>query len=806
MSKPVTEQFTYMSVAESLRHLDADQTSGLTSSEVQKRLEKFGHNEIKEARESIITRLSKKFWNPTSWMLEFIIMLSWVLGKYFDLYVVSALLLLNAILGFVQEQKASAALDSLKKKLYINARVLRERKWNSIPAQDMVPGDITRVRAGDFVPADLKIIEGDLEVDKSALTGESLTILQKSGDILYSGSVIKKGEATCVVISTGLNTYFGKTVQLVEVARPKLHTEEIIARLVRVLVAISGSLLAIVFLLSIMKGTSFFMILPLIVVLFLSAVPVALPAMFTITMALGALELARKGVLVTRLSASEDAATMSTLCVDKTGTLTLNRLTLAEVYENGNYKKEDVLLYGLLASNEANQDPIDVVFITAAKETGIDTEGFIQKEFVPFNPSTRRTEATVEKGKINFTVAKGSFSAISLLCGISDPQNKKVAEFAGKGYRVIAVSKQITENGSMDLVGIVGLYDKPREDSAKLVAELKDLGISTKMLTGDSLPIAKEIAHEVNIGERITKMADFSNIVKTDQKKASEIAENSDGFAEVYPEEKYFIVKALQSKDNVVGMTGDGVNDAPALRQAEVGIAVSNATDVAKGSASVILTKEGLSNIVDLIKTGRAIYQRVTTWIFNKIIKTFQIVVFVALAFLFTGQIIVSTFDIVLLLFLVDFVTISLATDNVRGSKLPDKWNINGLVKVSSILGAATIIESFGLLYIGIHYLGFTSQLERLHTFVFDILLFSSLLTILVVRERSNFWKSIPSRILLVTVIADILFSSIISVVGIPGLLPISLISVAVALTYCLVFSLVVNDFIKIMLIKKVEI
>jgi H+-transporting ATPase len=478
---------------------------------------------------------------------------------------------------------------------------------------------------------------------------------------------------------------------------------------------------------SFLKGIDVIALLPLATALLVSAIPVALPAMFTITMAFGSKELAKKGVLVTRLSASEDAATMSTLCVDKTGTLTSNNLSVTDVLEMGIYKKEDVIRYGTLSSNEADQDPIDMALITAAKEKHIDTSTYVQKKFVPFNPLTRRTEALIENddGK-KFYVTKGALSVVLPLCGTKDDNDspiirsieEKTKEFASRGYKTLAVAVGGLEEkpNKKDLIGIVALYDKPRSDSATLIDELKELGISIKMLTGDSLPIAREIARQTNLGDRMKNMSELRDLIKSDTKRAAEIAKNSDGFAEVYPEDKYLMVKTLQSENMVVGMTGDGVNDAPALKQAEVGIAVSNAADVAKGAASVVLTKEGLSNIVDLIKTGRMIYERIITWTFNKIIKTFQIAVFVVLAFLLTGHNVVGTFEIILLLFFIDFVTLSISTDNVRWSKSPDTWNIKSLFKVAVIIGTAIVIESLGLLYIGTYYLGLSYQLSNLHT------------------------------------------------------------------------------------------
>jgi H+-transporting ATPase len=797
--KRSSDSFAALPVDETLKQLQVDPVTGLTDIEAKRRIDQYGRNEVAEKRQNPLTGFLKRFWGLTAWMLEIAIVLSFVLGKYLDLYIIAALLLVNAILGFAQEQQATRAVKALKQKLQLQTRVLRDKTWSTITAADLVPGDIIRIRSGDFVPADLKIIDAEVTVDQSAITGESMPLEKKKGEIIYSGSIIRKGEATSVVTSTGIHTYFGKTAQLVQLAKPRLHMEAVITGLMKWLLILVVSLLLVAFAVSWIRGINLLDMLSLALILLVSAIPVALPTMFTITMALGSLELAKKGVLVTRLSASEDAALMDVLCVDKTGTLTLNMLTVADVLEINNYKKDDALLFGALASQKANQDPIDMAFLAAVHERNISLDGYIQKEFMPFDPSTRRTEAIVEQPGGKLRVAKGAVSAIAPLCEIEGKEladlEAKMDAFANKGYRIIAVAVS-REESNMGLVGLVALYDKPRPDSAKMIDKLRALGISIKMLTGDALPIAKQIAQEIHLGDKITRAPDIKETANKDALVATEIVEKSDGFAEIYPAGKYQIVRGLQANLHVVGMTGDGINDAAALKQAEVGIAVSNATDVAKGAASVVLTEPGLTNILDLVTTGRMIYQRIVTWILNKVVKTFQIVLFVVLAFLLTGLFVVDAFQVVLLLFLVDFVTISLATDNVRPSEKPETWNITALVKASIMLGIFIVAESLGLLYLGLSYLEL-SNIAQLNTFVFDMLLFGGLFTIFVVRERGNFYKSKPSKPLLTAVIVDIVISSLISIVGIPGLAPIPAIYVVIALAWFFAFGIVLNDQLK---------
>ena len=797
-----------MNAEEVAKSLQSDLTTGLKSDEVENRVKQYGYNEVPEKKTNPLVRFARKFWGLTAWMLEIIIILSWILQRYADLYIVTGLLLFNSVLGFVEEQKASSAVEALKIKLQVNARVLRDGAWKTVPSRQLVPGDVIRVRLGDFVPADIKMLGGELEVDQSALTGESMVVQKKSGDLLYSGSIVKRGEANGIIVSTGVKTYFGRTVQLVQMARPKLHMEEVVSNVVKWLLIIIVALIGLALIFSAFKGLDLLGILPLILVLLLSAIPVALPAMFTVSMAMGSMELVKKGVLVTKLSASEEAATMDILCADKTGTITMNRLSISNAIPLDGFTEQDVIFYGALASQEANQDSIDLAFITMAKQKNLVDDTFVQKDFVPFDPKTRRTEALVQKDSHGFRVMKGAVGVIAQECGLDQNAVKeletRVGEFAMKGYRTLAVAKA-DDQRQPKLVGLAALYDMPRPDSKQLIQELNKLGISVKMLTGDTLPIAKEIAKDAGLGENVIKASDLKGLINEDAIEAAQAAEKSDGFAEIYPEDKYTIVKSLQAEKHVVGMTGDGVNDAPALRQAEVGIAVSNATDVAKGAASVVLTNEGLTSIVNLVKTGRVIYERITAWILSKITRTLQIAIFVVLSFLITGNYVVSAFAIILYFFMTDFVKISLATDNLQWSERPNTWNIASLVKVSVILSVLVIAESFGLLYIGLSYFHLNADDLSLYTFTFEILFFSAMFLIFNVRERSHFWNSMPSKTLLTTIVLSMIAATVVVTVGIPGLTSIPLGQTLFALSYSAAFSLIVNDLIKFMLVEKTE-
>lgn len=778
--------------AESAIDIKPDLNNGLSTNEIEKLRQKYGFNEIPEKKENPLLSLGRKFWGTTAWMLEVTAALTFVLQKYLDFYIIAALLIVNAVISFFQEERASGAVRILKQSLHVKSRVLRDGKWIVEDARSLVPGDVIRIRSGDVVPADAQLLEGYLDVDQSVLTGESISVGRKNGEKVYSGSIIKKGESTAIVIATGAATYFGKTAELVQTASPKLHINEVVSGVLKWLLAIAISLVVVSLIVWIIRGFNVISILPLLLVLLIAAIPVALPAMFTVSMALGSMDLVKTGIVVTRLSSIEDAASMDILCTDKTGTITQNRLTVASIIPLNGYSEDQIILYGAMASSDANNDAIDSAFLEEYKKRGL--PAYTVEKFIPFDPSTRRTESDAVLDGSRFHIMKGAVKTIAALVNSKDAE-KRMVDLAVKGYRTIAISIESAEKKG-EIAGFVALYDPPRKDSRALISELKDLGISVKMLTGDSEEIAMETARKVGLGLSITQIhGDIS----------PEIIEKSDGFSEIYPEDKYKIVKALQEKHHVTGMTGDGVNDAPALKEAEVGIAVSSSTDVAKAAASAVLTKEGLENIVDLIKDGRAIYQRVVTWVLNKITRTIEIVVFVSIAFLILGSYIVSAFDIVLTLFLIDFVTISLSTDNVRASRKPESWDITSLVKVAAVVGGLMIAESFLWLFLGMKYLSVGTQVP-MYSFSFGIILYFGIFTTFVTRERKHFWSSMPGKPLFLALIADIFVVLAIETFGIPGVAAMPIWVTLLTLSFTAMVSFIVNDSIKSVLLRSIKI
>lgn len=786
-----------------LQLLHTNKDRGLTANEAQQRLKKDGYNEVSEKKIHPIWMFLKKFWNLNAWLLEFIIFVSLLLHNYNDFYIVLALLLLNAILGFIQQYQASKSVEALKNRLQINARVLRDNVWTLIPSRELVSGDIVRVRSGDYIPADIKILKGNIWVNQATLTGESLEVEKPENEILYSGSIVTRAEATGVVILTGANTYFGRTIQLVQIAKPKLHIESAISNIIRSLLIVVVIMLTIGLAASLFKGIPLVKIIPLFLVLLLTVVPVALPTMFTITLALGSNKLVKKNVLITRLNALDDAASMDVICADKTGTITMNKFSITEIIPCSSFDQEDVLLYGALASEESNNDPIDMAFIDAAKRYKLLPTHFERKKFIPFDPDKRRTEVYLQEDQNEIQIMKGAFKIITSLCTISESESKKLEEivngFAEKGRKTIAVS--IIKSEKTSLIGLAALQDIPYEDAMASIKELNNLGVSVKMLTGDALPIAREIASQVGLGTNIIRASDFKKIFEESPEKAIAIAEKVDGFAEIYPQDKYLIVKNLQAKGHIVGMTGDGVNDVPALKQAEVGTAIYNATDAAKGAASIVLTKEGLANISEPIKIGRMMFQTINTWILQKLVWTVLMTSLVVISLIFTGKFVLSSSAALFMLLLTDFGKVSLSTDHARWSLKPQTRKINDMAKVGIVLAFVILIESLLLLFLGSHYFGIFTNDQMLNTFTFEILFFFETFSIVIVRERGHFWDSRPSNFLAGALIFDTIAAITLSAIGLPGLKALPLSLTFFVLLFTLLCSLTINDFVKIYLL-----
>ncbi len=741
---------------------------GLTQSEAAKRLALFGYNEIAEVKRHPFLDFLLRYWGPMPWLLELAMGLSFLLGHYLEGIIIFLLLTMNAVIGHRHSRSSQEALELLKKKLAVRAKVLRDGTWLVKEAREIVPGDILAVKLGDIAPADAVIVHGELSVDQSALTGESLPVSAHQADIIYSGSVIRQGEARCATINTGENTFFGKTAELVRSARPKSHQEEVMMSIVKYMMYLGIAASFVVSLYALIMHLGVLTILTFVVIFLMGAVPVALPAVLTIVQAVGAMELAKKGALVTRLDSIEDTASIDVLCLDKTGTITQNRLTVIDSVPFPGYTREDVVRIASLASKEEGMDIIDLAVIEYGKKIGGDVHAYRQVSYTPFNPAIKRTEALVEADGKRSRMVKGAAQVVMSLCRGLDKKNTEKAnatieEFSRKGYRTLAVAASDGDDlENLRLAGLLPLSDPPRPDAASMIGEAKKHGIKPMMLTGDNLAIAKEIAGQVGIGSRIIRLADLEGMSEDEQVRT---VGESDGIAEIYPEDKYRIVKLLQSRGHMVGMTGDGVNDAPALKQAEMGIAVSNATDVAKASASVVLTEPGIGVIIDAVNVSRQTYQRMLSWVINKVTKVMEFIGLLTVSFLWLHEIVLSLLGMSLLVFSNDFVTMSLATDNVKHTSNPNHWNVRNITLASLVPGMLLVVEGLLVIFVGRNY--FHLEWERLRTLVMLNLIFNSQFRVLIVRERRHFWSSLPGRELLVLSAATIIAFALLGQYGV---------------------------------------
>jgi H+-transporting ATPase len=736
--------YAQMTVEETLTDLSTDRAQGLSAAEAVHRLQDVGPNALEEKRVSLLQRLLPYFWGPIPWMIEAAALLSLLTRDWKDFLVITALLLFNAIIGFREEASAASALAALKGQLALKARVLRDGEWREIEARDLAPGDIVRLRLGDIIPADAKLIDGDyLSVDQAALTGESLPANKKIGDLAFSGAVAKQGEMLAVVTGTGANTFFGRTAKLVESAGAKSHLQESVLQIGNFLIFSALALIGVLAVVELYWGTSFLHLLKLALILLVASIPVAMPAVLSVTLALGALKLSKLKAIVSRMEAIEELAGVDILCSDKTGTLTQNKLTLGDAQPFG-VTAEELILAGALASKSENNDAIDLAVIGGLRDASA-LKACRQIQFTPFDPVGKRTEATVQDGGgQTFKVTKGAPQVVMQLCQVDRETQvlaeRAVDEFAAKGFRTLGVARADVGDQWVFL-GILPLFDPPREDSASTIAKAGRYGIAVKMVTGDNLAIAKQISGQLGIGTNIRAAeALFAGGVAHGKLPAAAVhqIEQADGFAQVFPEHKYSIVKALQQGGHLVAMTGDGVNDAPALKQADVGIAVSGATDAARAAAALVLTAPGLSVITHAVEESRRIFERMMSYIIYRIAMSIDIMVFVVLASIVFGFFPLTTIMLVALALLDDVPIMTIAYDNTDPDPKPVRWNRERTFAVSITLGALAVAQSFGLLALGMEVLHLDAA--HLQTMMFLQLLVGGHLLLLLTRTKKAFW------------------------------------------------------------------
>lgn len=744
---------------------------GLSSSEANERLQRYGYNEIEERRISPVRKFLGYFWSPIPWMIEAAAIISAIISHWEDFWIIIGLLLLNAIVGFWQEHKADNAINLLKRRLAAKAQVLRDGKWTGLEARQLVPGDVVRIRLGDIVPADVKLFDGDyLLIDQSALTGESLPVEKHVSEDAYSGSIVQKGEMTALVVETGANTYFGRTAKLVEEAKTKSHFQKAVIKIGDYLIAFAVALILLIFLVAMFRQESLLQTLQFALVLLIAAIPAALPAVLSVTMAVGATMLAKKQAIVSKLVAIEEMAGADILCSDKTGTITKNKLSVAEVTGFDQYTEAEVILYATLTSREEDNDPIDNAIIAKCKSLKIFERVSTYKlsSFKPFDPVAKKAEATIldENSGTIFNVAKGAPQIILSLSAnekeIASKVEEKVDILASMGYRSLAVAKTDI-NRSWKFVGIISLSDPPREDSRETIMTAQSMGVDVKMITGDHLAIAKEISKEVDLGTNILEVSSIFD--RKYGNKIEEEIEEADGFAQVFPEHKYHIVELLQEKGHIVGMTGDGVNDAPALKKADIGIAVEGATDAAKSAAGIVLTQPGLSVIIDAIKESRRIFQRMNNYAIYRIGETIRILLFLTISIIVFNFYPITPLMIVLLAILNDMPIITIAYDRVRLSVQPERWNMRTVMGIATSLGIIGVASTFILLYIGEE--TFELNSEMLQSFIYLKLSVAGHLFLLVARTRQHFWSPMPALPLLLAVIGTQITATLIVVYGI---------------------------------------
>lgn len=717
--------------------LITDANKGLSFQEIKKRQAAYGINAIEEKRTSKAVKFLSFLWGPIPWMIEAALILSAILQHWEDFWVIFLMLALNAGVGFWQQYQADNAIEALKSKLALTARVLRDGKWETIRARELVPGDIVLIKLGNIIPADMKLLGGEyLTVDQSTLTGESLPVDKKVGDEVYSGSIVRLGEMTGVVTGTGMNTYFGRTAKLVETAKTTSHFQKAVLKIGNFLICLTLILVVIILIVTHLRGDPFLHTLLFALILTIAAIPVALPAVLTVTMAVGALQLAKMKAIVSRLSSIEEMAGIDILCSDKTGTLTKNQLTMGEPIIIEATGKEELLLAAALASEGNAEDVIDEAIIQTLP-TAIHLEQYKTAHFTPFDPKHKRSEALIEYNHDSFQVSKGAPQVILELVnnpGITQQVEREVDKLAVTGYRALGVARK-EKNGVWKYLGLIALFDPPRDDTVDTIKTAQKMGLEIKMLTGDHGSIAKEIAGKIGLGKHIISVATLFK----DKKEDAQQLEAIDGFSEVFPEHKFKIVKLLQSIDHIVGMTGDGVNDAPALKQADVGIAVGGATDAARAAAALILTESGLSVITQAIAVARKIFERMNSYATFRIAETIRILLFISMSIVVFNFYPVTAIMIVLLAILNDFPIMMIAYDHVPVAPFPVRWNMRRVLIISTTLGIIGVIETFILFYIAKDY--FELSVPMIQTFIFLKLLVSGHLTIYLTRNAGAIWQ-----------------------------------------------------------------
>jgi H+-transporting ATPase len=728
-----------------------DTKQGLSQAKVEELRGQYGYNEVSEEPPSRLRAILKRLWGPIPWMLEAALVLEIVLGKSVEPAIIAGWLAFSAILGGVQERRAQSALDLLRSRLRVNARVCREGVWRLLPARELVPGDLVTVTAGDLVPADCTVNDGVIDVDQAALTGESTLVARRKGDTVYSGSTVRRGKADGTVAATGTRSYFGRTGELVRTASAASHLEQLLFAVVRYLVTIDAVLAAVLAVVALSRGESLLPLIPFFLVLVTATVPVTMPAAFTVANAVEARRLANEGVLVTGLSAVQEAATMNVLCVDKTGTLTQNRQTLAAIAALSDDTEDDVLAWAASACDESSQGPLELAILGAMRERSV--KPLAREKFIPFDPESKRSEAWLSSdgGRTAVRVVLGSPAVVAALAEPLAKFTSRVEELAATGARVLTVAAGTADR--LRIRGLLALADALRDDAASLIKTIQGLGIRVLMVTGDTVATARAVARQVGLGDHFGLAdRDLENPL------------HFDGFANSYPEEKFRLVKELQKVRRIVGMTGDGVNDAPALKQAEVGIAVQAASDVSKAAAQVVLTRSGLEGIVAVVAGGRRVFRRMLTWTITKISRTVELAALLTIGYIVFGFFLTPLVLIAVIIVLNDVVTITLATDRAWASPAPEQWNVGEIGRLGGILAVGWLALAFALLWVALRI--WNVPVLQIQSVVFAYLMYSAQATIYLTRTPNRFWSLLPSGYVASATIGNVILASVLAAEG----------------------------------------
>ncbi len=793
-SSDVNADLQKLPIAE-LQYRLSSSPEGLSDAEAKKRLSQYGLNEIVEKKSNALLKLLSYFWGPIPWMIEIAVVLSAVVGHWPDFFIILLLLLANAAVGFLEERQAGNAIQALKARLAIKARVKREGQWSTLPAKQLVPGDIIQLRLGDIVPADARLLEGDdVSVDQSALTGESLPKACKLGDAVFSGSIIRRGEIGALVYATGGNTYFGKTAELVETAVTVSHFQQAVMRIGNYLIMLAMVMVAVIITMGIYRGEAILTVLQFALVLTVAAIPVAMPTVLSVTMAVGARMLAKKQAIVSKLVAIEELAGVDVLCADKTGTLTQNKLSLGEPFCLNGISADQLILTAALASKSENDDSIDRAVLGGLNDKKV-LSSYQVTHFQPFDPVHKRTEASIKTADGGvFKVSKGAPQVMLALSNNTDAIksiiNKAVDDFAARGFRALGVARADGE-GTWQLLGVLPLFDPPREDAKLIVATAAEMGVKIKMVTGDALAIARETAKTLGMGINILDGAILGNAKLEETANVAQSIEDADGFAQVFPEHKFHIVDVLQKRGHIVGMTGDGVNDAPALKKADCGFAVAGATDAARAAASIVLVAPGLSVIIDALKESRKIFQRMNSYAIYRIAETLRVLLFMTLAISIFNFYPLTAIMIVMLALLNDAAILSIAYDKVHYKNQPEAWNMRVVLGVATVLGLVGPIAAFGLFFLGDRVFGLDHP--QLQTMMYLMLSVAGHLTIFQTRTRGPWWSIRPAWILLIAVCGTQIVATLIAVYGANLVTPLGWKYAGIVWIYALVWFLLTD-------------